>query len=147
MNIEGDLKRGWSAWMGRAATLKNLVENDASIDENDLAERWEEYQDECGDADYDEFLYSYCENHRKDFVPMFDEFAPTGYQWCWWHHDGLSCYRLDAENETDALAGAAQWDTSGFAGGFGSATQGKVRLVATLENYWHLLECDDTMPE
>ena len=141
-NVQADLKRGWSAWMGhRAATLEALIDMTPDFSEYDLAEAWERWD---GD-DHQAFLLDNCERKAGAWVPMIDEVAG---QWCWWHHDGLACYGLAAETEAEALAEAiASGLMKGNATGNGDMTEGTVAVVATLGCDWYLLACDDYTPE
>lgn len=141
-NILGDIRRGWSAWAGcRAETLEGLIAVTPDFDEYDIAEAWESWD---GD-DRQAFLLDYCEQKAGTWVPRYDEAAG---QWCWWHHNGLACYGLEAETVAEALVEArASGRLESNASGQGDMTVGNVSIVADLGNNWYLLACDDYTPE
>jgi hypothetical protein len=153
-NIAGDVARGWSAWMGlRAGSLAELVDITPDIDAYELADAWERWQDEewhvwhhRDHADYDAFLRDYLD--ERNLTATQDMHAPADAQWCWWHHDGLACYRLDAETDADAISeGKATAEAMGIATGQGYMTVGSVKVVAALADGWYVLECEDVAPE
>lgn len=143
-NIQADLRRGWSAWMGiRAASLYELCDNTPDL--YDLTEY-------VSDPDDTDAIYDYLDLVERRSVgahyePAEDTEAPAEVRWCWKHHDGLACYALDAETEAEALAQAAEWDTDALSSGQGWLTEGEVKVVAELGNGWYLLECDDLSRE
>lgn len=134
-NPESDIQRGWSAYFGErcstyemaaAVWLDLLTGGDVDPDDPNLDEMIEE----------------------NDLDIRFD---PVTQEWCRVHHDGLSCWALDSDSPENAIkeakglaeANAIEW------GGFGSATQGKVRLICPvtgIENLY-IFECEDVIGE
>jgi len=136
-NPEGDIKRGWSGFMGvEAETVQRFVAL-YTYDAPDDA-------DEMSDDDLLDWL---MDTHNIDL--RYDEALEM---WRQVHHDGLSCWPLDAETAEDALAEAAEMDHAGQIGwsGFGSYTEGKVTYVGRIEGTHdplHVFECDYAIVE
>ena len=63
------------------------------------------------------------------------------------HHDGLSCYALDAEDEAEAVAEATEKADHLDWFGFGDCTVGTVRLVARINETLCVFECHDVTGE
>ncbi len=140
-NIANDIERGWSAWMGmRYASFAELVATAAEVDEYDFAE-WAEARD------LDIQDEATAEQYVEDVLGWDVRLDPHTNQVCVVHHDGLSVYVVDADDLAVNLDAARTWDAAGDASyGFGRATQGGVRVVASFGN-WHVLEVEDTAPE
>lgn len=145
-NIQGDLKRNWSAWMGlRSKDLYDLLVQLDGVEA--IEEAWEDWSD----VDYAPFV----ERDHDDFDAFLDylagendiRFDPDTKEWCAVHHDGLSCFLLEAEDEEEAIAEgkalASMWPDKGF----GYQTEGSIRLVCSLPDDWHILECEDVSLE
>lgn len=95
--------------------------------------------------------YSDCEQDIEDFgfgnaeIREFPEY-PGSYGVV--HHEGLSCYLLDAENVEDAITEVIENKLDGS--GYGYATIGKVTLLKTVPSKemrsirdLHILEVED----
>lgn len=145
-NIEQDIERGWSGYFAPFETdletaLREVVWADREIDEYDegLAAQW------ILDMDRDEYLeYLAGKNDlRQD---------PHSGAWRPFHHDGLSCWVLEADDLESAFA-EAQTRTDIDWAGFGQATVGNVRVIGCVlfhqeqHNKLWLLECDDYTSE
>lgn len=136
-DIHADLARGWSAWMeARFSSLLDLVETYCG--DYDVAD----YLESC-DSDIDNALLDLADARNLDVRR-----DPATGQWCLVHHDGLSCYALNAASMDAALdEGAVLAAAIGEPVGNGDRTYGDVSLVADLGAGWYLLQCDDTIPE
>jgi len=136
-NPEGDIQRGWSGFMGaEAETVQKFV----ALFIYDAPEDADEMSD-------DALLDWLLDTHDIDL--RYDEALGA---WRQVHHDGLSCWPLDAETAEEACAEAAEMDKGGKIAwaGFGSYTQGKVRYVGRIEGTGdplHIFECDHTQVE
>lgn len=123
LDIHADLARNWSAWMGT----------------------WSQSAVECATL--------YCEDQRHEDES--DEafamrLADAGIirehagAWAVYHHDGLSAYALDAEDEAAAIAEArALAARIGVASGDGVAAYGHLAVVAELGGGWYVLSADE----
>ena len=140
-NIDGDIARGWSAWMGmRYASFLALVNTAAEVDEYHFSE-WCEARDL--DADTEEA----AEQYVSDFMDWDVRIDPATSEYCVVHHDGLSVFVVDEEDLAVNLDAAKMWHAADAASdGFGHATLGSVRVVASFGN-WHVLEVENTVPE
>jgi hypothetical protein len=69
--------------------------------------------------------------------------------WCLCHHEGLSCWRLNASTVEEAVEEARQMDADCLIqwGNFGDRTVGQVRYVASVSETLHIFECDDVERE
>jgi len=123
LNIKADIKRGWSGYFEPAYE---------TLDDAARLGYWPTEWDEEEDA------ADWLEANDIDF-----RHDPENGGWRHVHHNGLSCWVLDAERENAALFEAATKDNGGEIGwhGFGYATRGKVRLVASW-GILHILEVD-----
>jgi len=138
-----DIERGWSGWFGGQykTRIEYVIEN-TSVDVLEAA-----YQ-RSSEEDYDAFLESYAEDHADDEVIRFD--AQCG-AYRVFHHDGLSCWALEAQTEADAIAEARQLASSGEIqhGSLGQRTHGRVVLVGAVEGIetLYVFWCDSTSAE
>lgn len=132
-NPEEDIKRGWSGWMN--VSWENVVE--AAYDQlvNGRANLDEEKIQGLIDDDLLSMLNDYGFDVRYD---------DTAKLWRLVHHDGLSCFRLNAETLEDALL-----EEHPEAFGEGDCTLGSVQYVAPVPGSegWHIFECADTKKE
>lgn len=156
-NPEGDVKRGWSGWgLGGGMTWASLdewaTETAQGPDfEDDIDERQERWVRTYGSEyeDWEVFAQAYLEDLADQNNIRYDEVNE-----CWRqvHHEGLSCWALDAATIEDAIAEATQkheaeriaWAGSGY------ATTGKVAYVVTIEgtdDLLHIFKCDNAVPE
>lgn len=128
-NIEADIQRGWSAWMspGCGGTYEDCL---ADFDPNDP-----------------ESVLKGCKVDIREFPEFPGSFGCV-------HHEGLSCYYLEAENVEDALK-EVRANQSKFNGcGYGDYTVGNVRLLKSIsKEEWgsdrdmHILEVEDCQEE
>lgn len=124
---EYDIKRGWSASMDYSGKTKN--------------EALFSFMDEHPEIDPDSVSVGYHSVHKVWVVVH--------------HRDGLSCWRLKASTEAEAIAEARQACVSGKIerAGFGDVTLGRVELVAKLDvrdsggNPLCVFSCDGIDPE
>lgn len=146
-NPEEDIKRGWSGWMGqnwptREAALSELVEMPGDDEMDERQQRWirtwgEMYEDRA----------KFVEDLRDDLAERqgidlrYDEFY---HEWRRVHHDGLSCFCLDAETAEAAIAEARDLDASKQIHwwGDGDYTHGAVTLVGHVGGDLYVFECD-----
>jgi len=143
-NIQADLERGWSAWMGsRSQDLEDVLEF-CGITAEQIENGWERWQDpdwhpwhHRDTTDREEFLLDLAENENHDI--RFDAVADA---WAAVHHDGLSCFRLEAETEADAIQELANVAAETVSFSSGDMTEGAVRLVHSRDDGWHLLQAD-----
>lgn len=140
-NIANDIERGWSAWMGmRYASFAELVATAAEVDQYDFAE-WAEARDLDIDAE------ATAEQYVDDVLGWDVRLDPHTNEVCVVHHDGLSVYKVDEEDLAVNLDAAKMWHAADAASdGFGHATLGSVRVVASFGN-WHVLEVENTVRE
>jgi hypothetical protein len=131
-----DVTRNWSAWIGGNWDSIEKAYEDIADDNGDLFRLAERYPD----LDEDEIVEMLLE---KDAYDVRWNEAYQKYQHV--HHDGLSCWKLEAESETEAITeaqnGVFEWH------GFGESTCGNIRLVRHIKDNLYLYECDDTTPE
>src|SRR5579885_2831446 len=96
VNPEADVKRGWSAWMGISEDTEEKALS-LALDQATLSEEDRQIVDEWYDYDV-EALREIAKNYNVDV--RFDEDAN---KWRLFHHDGLSCWSLNAETIEDAI--------------------------------------------
>lgn len=135
-NPEQDIERGWSGWMGYSAqTPAQYIETFIGMLPEDI--------DEMTDGDLIEWL---ADNHNTDL--RFDN--QVG-EWRAVHHDGLSCWSLNAETIDAALIEAtSKADSKDIEwAGFGRATVGTISLVCKVDGVddLYIFECDDVEGE
>lgn len=133
---QADLERGWSAYMGLQAVsprqyVAKFVWDDVPADFDDMT-----------DAEIVDWLSDLGIDLRYNAAIAL---------WCSVHHDGLSCWALDAETPEAAIAEAQAAAREGQISwsGFGQATVGKVLYVTSvpgIENL-HIFECEGTEGE
>jgi hypothetical protein len=124
---EYDIKRGWSASMDYSGKTEN--------------EAFFSFMDEHPEIDPDSVPVCYHAIHKVWVVVH--------------HRDGLSCWRLKASTEAEAIAEARQACVAGKIerAGFGDVTVGHVKLVAKLDvrdsggNPLCVFSCNATDPE
>lgn len=154
-NPEHDIERGWSAYfMDFTTDLKEALETTGCY-----------LDDETVSKTQAKWIRTYGEMYEDDATFLADYLADLAVQqnlrqdphsgaWRPFHHDGLSCWALDATTAEDALAEAATRDDIDW-GGFGQCTVGKVRLVgkvppvgdALKDEFLYVFECEDVMNE
>lgn len=134
---EYDIERNWSAWIGgawdtREAALRSLAED---------SPRYSEFLDRYyGQLDENEIIERIIE------AEQFDVRHNRAYnKWQHVHHEGLSCYELEAETEAGAWEEARAGEFPWF--GFGRSTRGAVRLIGHVRGDLYLFWCDDTTTE
>lgn len=132
---EADIDRNWSAWIGGAWSTEAQALA-ALAEETPLYGR---LMDE-GRLDEDEVIERVLAS--EDFDVRYN--AAYG-KWQHVHHDGLSCYALEAETEAEAWIEAEAGEFPWY--GFGRSTVGQVRLVGHVRDDLYLFWCDDTTPE
>lgn len=145
---EYDIQRNWSAWMGMDfETQEEAYEAVAEQQINEeIYEMWEKWQDEDYQTwhkrDHDSWI-----DFLQDKVNADIRFNEVWNRWQVVHHDGLSCWILDAESVEDAVTEAKQSNLVWY--GFGSHTVGKVSYVCAVEGieHLHIFECEDTSVE
>lgn len=124
-NPVADIERGWSGWMGMDyATLAEAAEE--LCQEYDLTE--DEAETLLERRNHDVRWDVNCKRYRAV------------------HHDGLSCYALEADDE------AAAWDeartqATGIPTGEGDMTEGAVSHLGRIADHWHLFRCKSTWTE
>ena len=140
-NIDGDIARGWSAWMGmRYASFLALVNTAAEVDEYHFSE-W------CEARSLDEDTEDAAEQYVSDFMDWDVRIDPATSEYCVVHHDGLSVFVVDEEDLDTNVAVATEWAAARWAPtGQGHATEGRVTVMAKVGN-WHVLECESASPE
>lgn len=140
-DIEGDIERDWSAWMGmRFASFLDLVNTAGEISEY-------EYSEWCESHDLDETTEEAAEEYVTEKLGWDVRIDPKTGEFCLVHHDGLSCYVVSEEDLDETSEVAARWDAMGWAPtGNGKMTVGKVEVVAAFGN-WYVLKCDGSLLE
>lgn len=135
--IHQDIELGFSCFLGDLGTdLLSALEIDGYNAET-LEAKYERFGNE--DQSFEEYLKSSVldEGHIV-WDTRFNAYRT-------FHHSGLSCYKLNATTETEALIEVESKSVDAF--GFGQQTIGSIRVVAEVrENVW-LLECDDAKDE
>jgi len=149
-NPEEDIKRGWSGWMGcNWATKEDAIDDLIEMPDDDELEakqqRWIRTWGELYE-DYDRFIADLRDSLADDFDIRFDEYHN---EWRHCHHDGLSCWALDAGTADAAVAEAKSKDADGkIIWAFeGDKTHGEVKLVGHVSVDLYIFECDYTTGE
>ncbi len=147
-NPEEDIQRGWSGYFSPGwATLEEAIDDTAShlIEDDLLEEKQQQWVNTWGDKyeDYETFYNGYLEEVAEELSITFDEPKQI---YRAFHHYGLSCWKLDAATEKEAIKESKerqgiQW------GGFGQKTIGDVKMVAQVSDNLWILECDDVENE
>lgn len=136
LDIEGDIQRDWSAWMGmRYASFLDLVNSAGEISEY-------EYSEWCESRDLDETTEEAAEEYVTEKLGWDVRIDPKTGEFCAVHHDGLSCYVVDEEDLDATNEVAARWNEKGaLPSGEGKMTVGAVEVVTAFGN-WYVLKCD-----
>lgn len=149
-----DIQRNWSAWIGgawdsRDEAMEALMDDRQfqvqpswfGLKRRDLPDDWEidDLWRATGLA-FPDFLAVVAANADVDV-----RFNVAYGKWQHVHHDGLSCYALQAETEAEAWQEARTGEFPWF--GFGDCTIGTVRYVGHVREDMHLFWCEDTCPE
>lgn len=148
---EYDTERNWSAWIGNAweSQEEGIIDQleVAGIDSEELESRWERWQDAEHNTwhhrdteSYIDFLSDLASDNGIDI-----RFNEKYGKWQLVHHEGLSCYRLEAESLEEAVAEAKAGEFPWH--GFGDMTIGTVKYVASVTDTLHIFECDDACVE
>jgi len=93
--------------------------------------------------------FDYMDEEEKAEINL-DEIAennslmrdPHTKAWRPFHHNGLSCWELEATNLADAITEAKERSDISW-GGFGQRTIGKVAMVANVSGDLYIFSCDD----
>jgi len=156
-NPEGDIKRGWSGWgLAGGMPWNSLGEWASEMGvgpdfEDDIEERQTRWINTYGEQyeDWDTFCQAYLEDLAEENDIRYDEV-----EGCWRqvHHDGLSCWTLEATTLEEAIEEAACKHEAGTIAwaGTGYATIGTVKLAASVEGtdgLLHVFECDSAVAE
>lgn len=133
-----DIQRNWSGWIGGAwdsyeSAIQDLSEESPLFGSLRDNEKYENLSDE-------ELLEVVAE--REQFDVRYNEAYG---KWQHVHHDGLSCFELEAETEEEAIAEAEAREFEWH--GFGRSTSGEVRLIKKITNTLYLFWAEDTKPE
>jgi hypothetical protein len=108
----------------------------------DASDAYETYVNELDEENVDSRLSieEWAEENNVVWNPAFE-------MWQAIHHDGLSCWSLEAQSDFGAMIEAAILHKEGKIewAGFGSATKGTLSLVAKVPGIAHLyiFECED----
>ncbi len=132
--IQEDIKRGWSAWMN------TRTENLAEFVQICLNFCWNEKASNLQDEErYEEVLEIY-----EDILDI----RMDGNQYAIVHHEGLSCFGLEAEEEEEAIEEAVEF-VNNFDGSFaiGEMTIGEIKIIKEIQDGWYLLETEDFTAE
>ena len=139
-NPQYDAIRNWSAWIGVegdtpeavALQIADVIEHPATLLDEETSERID-----WSDAS-DEMKISYV-LEAEDI-----RYHEVAGKWMHVHHNGLSCWSLDAETLDEAIEEAREKDALGEIewGGFGDCTVGKVKYVASVSDVLHIFECE-----
>lgn len=125
---QDDIERGWSGWMG--------------LDFKSVSDAAEFHGVDTEDKSDDELLDILNDDENVDL--RYDKRLNV---WRVCHHEGLSCFALEAETATDAMIEAKSANL--VWAGFGDKTIGKVKLVGAVEGVDDLFifECEDACNE
>lgn len=140
-----DIQRNWSAWWMQWDSEKMALRDELESAGIDATEAYEQAI-EAGRIDEETTLIDFMRNlaEREGIDIRYHNGAG---KWMKVHHEGLSCFALEADNDADALAEAAtaklDW------AGFGMATVGNVRHVGAVEGVanLHVFVCDRVIQE
>lgn len=150
-----DIDRGWSAYQGfMEDDLESALEMAGFTmpDDEELEEVQARWVRTYGDhyEDWDTFRQEWLEEKAEEYDLRQDPHFGT---WRPFHHDGLSCYVLQAGSVFGAMI-EAKMGGAGDGSGFGYATVGKVEVVAKVchliedSSYaLYIFECDDVEVE
>lgn len=133
-----DVERNWSAWIGGDWA----TEEEALADLAEQSPLYNDYLDRYPGLDEDEIIAKIID--QEDFDVRYN--AAYG-RWQHVHHEGLSCYELNADTEEEAWIEARSGEFPWH--GFGRSTCGAVRLLGRVRDggdlylYW----CEDTTME
>lgn len=125
---QDDIERGWSGWMGS--------------DFSSVADAAEFFGIDIDEQTDDALLDILLEKENTDL--RFDDRLKV---WRTVHHEGLSCFALEATTIEDAMSEAKSanlmWE------GFGDKTIGNVKVIGAVEGVDDLFifECDDATGE
>jgi hypothetical protein len=148
-NPEEDIKRGWSGWMGEAWDSKEEANKDLIekiyADVEELEAKQQRYIAKWGD-DYSDWDYFINDIVSDKYDVRYDEYNEV-FRLC--HHDGLSCWKIDADNLQDAIKEASTKDTDSTISwsGEGYKTGGLVKVAAHVNDELYIFECDYTTGE
>ena len=125
-----DVKRNWSAHMGERGNLWSAA--DTALAQHGI---------DTNDYDTEEEILEELEKIGLEFRQY-----PDTEMWGQFHHEGLSCWPLEAKNAEDAVTEAKKLATTNkiLWGGFGSATTGKVEYVKPVSGIddLHIFKCE-----
>jgi hypothetical protein len=138
-NIQHDIQRNFSCWMGGHETLEAAVTDIVPEyvleafwhDEAEMVRRFGRIID-----DWEDFIAAFHAEYLDDVI-ICDDIAGL---WRFFHHDGLACYAVVDEAEVREMA-------SGSPSGQGDQTVGRVEVVEDLGDNWYLLRSQDIEPE
>jgi len=139
-NPEYDADRNWSAWIGVEGSSAEDVALQIADAINHPPALVDWATDEC-------FAWEDAPEGLKITYVLENEdirYHEAARRWMHVHHEGLSSWRLDAETLEEAIAEAREKDARGEIdwGGFGVATGGNVKYVASVSETLHIFECD-----
>jgi len=138
-NPEYDARRNWSAWIGVEGDTPEAVARLIA----DVVERPSMLTDETGErVDWEDAPEALKIAYVLDNEDI--RYHEVAGKWMHVHHEGLSCWSLDAETLDEAIEEARTLDARGEIewGGFGDRTVGKVKYVASVNETLHIFECD-----
>lgn len=123
-NIQNDIERNWSAWMNQRFSSLEALKAESTM--------------------YETAYYENDENEEAALETLDIRVDPHTNEYCIVHHNGLSCFALEAETTEEAEEEASEF-VSSFNGVWdGQLTRGGIELVKDLGNNWYLLEAEDT---
>jgi hypothetical protein len=138
-NPEYDAVRNWSAWIG----VEGETPEDVALQIADVVDHPSMLTDETGER---VFWEDAPEALKVEWVLDNEDirYHEAAGKWMHVHHEGLSCWSLDAETLDEAIEEAREKDESGEIewGGFGQCTVGNVKYVASVNDTLHIFECD-----
>lgn len=132
----GDIARGWSAWMSDGWT----TEREALEAVARMLPAYSDYSEAYPDLSDEEVVALILDREELDV-----RYHPTLRRWYHVHHEGLSCWPLEAESDEEAIVEARGADLSWS--GFGAATVGAVRLVGHVTGELYVFETTDVTEE
>lgn len=151
-----DIERGWSGYFFPFVTdVREAIETAGgsdALDEDLMEEKQSKWIHTYGERyeDWDVFEAEYLEDVADDLNLRQD---PHTGAWRPFHHNGLSCWALDADNIDDAIVEAAQRNIQWA--GFGQVALGNIQCVAKIVNtgnqekdeFLYIFECDEIQVE